>query len=78
RCQHLLIAMFFLSEYGVAFADLHSSFDKLHTTMSTAYGLPHGPKDFEEALRILEGSFIKIINIRGPVVSFINPSLKDY
>ncbi|MGR7138203.1 nSTAND3 domain-containing NTPase [Klebsiella aerogenes] len=78
RCQHLLIAMFFLSEYGVAFADLHSSFDKLHTTMSTAYGLPHGPKDFEEALRILEGSFIKIINIRKPVVSFINPSLKDY
>lgn len=78
RCQHLLIAMFFLSEYGVAFADLHSSFDKLHTMMSTAYGLPHGPKDFEEALRILEGSFIKIINIRKPVVSFINPSLKDY
>ncbi|MEH8539440.1 hypothetical protein RAG52_27570, partial [Klebsiella pneumoniae] len=31
-----------------------------------------------EALRILEGSFIKIINIRKPVVSFINPSLKDY
>ena len=71
RCQHLLIAMFFLSEYGVAFADLHSSFDKLHTTMSTAYGLPHGPKDFEEALRILEGSFIKIINIRKPVVDSI-------
>jgi len=46
--------------------------------MSTAYGLPHGPKDFEEALRILEGSFVNIVNISGPRVSFLNPSLKDY
>lgn len=78
RCRHLLIAMFFLTEYGVSVPALRSSFDTLHTSMSTAYGLAYGPKDFEEALRILEGSFVKIVNINGPVVSFINPSLKDY
>ncbi|MCU8152236.1 restriction endonuclease [Vibrio vulnificus] len=78
RCQHLLIAMFFLSEYGVSLAKLRSSFDKLHTTMSRSYSLAHGPKDFEEALRILEGSFVNVINIKGPIISFINPSLKDY
>ncbi|MFJ2458095.1 hypothetical protein ACIOVC_06035 [Pseudomonas neuropathica] len=40
--------------------------------------LAHGPKDFEEALRILEGSFVNVVNIDGPTVSFLNPSLKDY
>ncbi|WPN97328.1 restriction endonuclease [Pseudomonas sp. MUP55] len=78
RCRHLLMAMFFLTEYGVPLAILRSSFESLHTAMSTAYGLEHGPKDFEEALRILEGSFINIVNISGPTVSFLNPSLKDY
>lgn len=78
RCRHLLIAMFFLSEYGVSIDIVGAYFNILHTSMSTAYGLAHGPKDFEEALRILEGSFIKIVNISSPIVSFINPSLKDY
>src|SRR5262249_1160206 len=36
---------------------------------------PHDPKDFEEALRILEGGFI---TIAGRLVSFVNPSLRDY
>ena len=78
RCKHLLIAMFFLSEYGVSLVTLRSSFDPLHTAMCKAYGLAHGPKDFEEALRILEGSFVNIINYKEPRISFINPSLKDY
>ncbi|CAH0273103.1 restriction endonuclease [Pseudomonas brassicacearum] len=78
RCRHLLMAMFFLAEYGVDLATLRSSFETLHIAMSTAYGLAHGPKDFEEALRILEGSFVNIVNISGPIVSFLNPSLKDY
>lgn len=78
RCRHLLIAMFFLSEYGVSIDIVGAYFNILHTSMSTAYGLAHGPKDFEEALRILEGSFIKIVNISSPIVSYINPSLKDY
>lgn len=78
RCRHLLIAMFFLAEYGVSLVTLRSSFEPLHTAMSRTYGLAHGPKDFEEALRILEGSFVNIVNISGPRVSFLNPSLKDY
>jgi DNA polymerase III delta prime subunit len=75
RCRHLLLAMFFLSEYGVAVSGLRAAYDSLHAAMSSTYGLPHGPKDFEEALRILEGSFVSIVDQR---VSFVNPSLKDY
>lgn len=78
RCRHLLITMFFHTEYGVSLATLRSSFYPLHIAMSTVYGQARGPKDFEEALHILEGSFIKIVNTSGPVISFINPSLKDY
>lgn len=78
RCRHLLIAMFFLTEYGVPLATLRSSFDALHTVLCRGFRLAHGPKDFEEAIHILEGSFVKIGSISGPVVSFINPSLKDY
>ncbi|HEA3132739.1 TPA: restriction endonuclease [Aeromonas hydrophila] len=78
RCRHLLITMFFLTEYGVPLATLRLSYDHLHNVMSVAYGQAHGPKDFEEALRILEGSFISIVNIGVPRVFFINPSLKDY
>ncbi|MBS4719891.1 restriction endonuclease [Aeromonas caviae] len=78
RCRHLLMAMFFLTEYGVSIGTLRSSFESLHAALSRAYGLAHGPKDFEEALRILEGSFVNIVNISGPRASFLNPSLKDY
>lgn len=78
RCRHFLMAMFFLSEYGVPLAPLRASFDTLHIAMSSAYGLAHGPKDFEEALRILEGSFINVTRINEPKVSFLNPSVKDY
>ncbi len=37
--------------------------------MSKEYGLAHAPKDFEEALRILEGSFVRIVTINDPTVS---------
>lgn len=75
RCQNLLLSMFFLSEYGTHMADLRAAYDALHAALSTSYGYPHGPKDFEEALRILEGSFLKISD---GMVSYINPSLRDY
>ncbi len=75
RCRHLLLAMFFLSEFGVPINALQVACESLHSAMSSAYGLPHGPKDFEEALRILEGSFI---SIEGERVLYLNPSLKDY
>lgn len=75
RCRDLLIAMFFLSEYRVEIGELRIAYDSLHSRMSSVYGQPYGPKDFEEALRILEGSFVNII---GENVSFLNPSLRDY
>jgi hypothetical protein len=75
RCRHLLLAMFFLPEFAVTIGALRTAYDPLHSAMSNSYGLPHGPKDFEEALRILEGSFVKI---EREMVSFLNPSLKDY
>ena len=75
KCRHLLFAMFFFSEYGVRTEELRVSYNSLHTVLSRRYGLPRDPKDFEEALRILEGSFIEI---RGATVSYVNPSFRDY
>lgn len=75
RCRHLLLAMFFLSEFGAHVSAVRTAYDSLHETMSVSYGLAHGPKDFEDALRILEGSFV---SIEGERILFVNPSLKDY
>ncbi len=74
-CQHLLFALFFESEFGVRVNDLQASFDPLHRALCQQYGAEFGPKDFEEALRTLEGSFVKISSGH---VSFINPSVKDF
>lgn len=75
RCQHLLLALFFCSEYGVSIDDLEAVYNGLHARLCMKYGESYGPKDFEESLKILEGSFLSISNRK---VSFINPSLKDY
>ena len=74
-CRHLLIALFFCSEYGVEIDDLKTAFNALHSSLSRKYGTPYGAKDFEEALKILEGGFIAIIGIQA---RFINPSVRDY
>jgi len=75
RCRHLLLTMFFGGEHGILIGKLRSAFESLHSAMSVAYGMAYGPKDFEEALRILEGSFLSIERER---ISYLNPSLKDY
>ena len=75
KCQHLLFAMFFCSEYGVRMEELRVSYNSLHTVLSERYRLRRNPKDFEEAIRILEGSFIEI---RDGMVSYVNPSFRDY
>ena len=74
-CRHLLIALYFSSDYGVSIDELRYVFDGLHAFLSKKYGYPFDTKDFEEALRILESGFIEI---SGRNVSFINPSLRDY
>ena len=47
----------------------------LHRDLSAKYGISRDPKDFEEAVRILEGGFI---TLRGTWVSYVNPSVRDY
>jgi hypothetical protein len=75
KCRHLLFAMFFCSEYGVQVAELKVAYDALHSALCTKYGNPRDPKDFEEALKTLEGGFV---NITGRSVSYVNPSVRDY
>ncbi len=75
KCRHLLFAMFFCSEYGVERDKLRQAYDPLHTALCARYSIAHDPKDFEEAIRTLEGGFI---NIGGRSISFINPSVRDY
>ncbi|MBR9971895.1 restriction endonuclease [Magnetospirillum sulfuroxidans] len=75
KCRHLLFAMFFCSEYGVERDTLRQAYDPLHTALCARYGVAHDPKDFEESIRTLEGSFI---NISGRSISYINPSVRDY
>jgi len=75
RCRHLLLALFFGSEYGIEIDDLRAPFNALHGYFCQKFGIAHDAKDFEEALKILEGGFLEI---RGKRISFVNPSLRDY
>lgn len=75
KCQHLLLALFFCSEYGIEIEELRSTYETLHGRLCTTYGIAHGPKDFEDAIRILEGGFV---SIRNDSLQFVNPSLRDY
>jgi hypothetical protein len=74
-CRHFLLALFFSSEYGAELEGLRLAYESLHPRLCAKYGDQHAPKDFEEALRILEGGFVAI---SGTQVSFVNPSLRDY
>ena len=72
KCQHVLFAMFFCSEYGVGIEELKVSYGSLHNVLSERYGIRRNPKDFEEAIRVLEGSFI---NVSNRAISYVNPSV---
>jgi hypothetical protein len=74
-CQHLLFALFFSSEYGAELESVRGVYESLHPRLCTKYGERHSPKDFEEAVRILEGGFI---TISGTQLNFVNPSLQDF
>ena len=75
KCRHLLISLFFCSESGSRISDLRLVFDATHAAMCEQFRIGAGPKDFEEALKILESGFVAI---SSTTVSFINPSLRDY
>ncbi|MBW3097148.1 hypothetical protein [Pseudohoeflea coraliihabitans] len=75
KCRHLLLTMYFCSEYGVELDELRTQYEALHRDLSAKYGTARDPKDFEESVRILEGGFI---TLRGTHVSYVNPSFRDY
>lgn len=75
RCQHLLFALYFASEYGAELDDVREIFDGVHPLLCAAFGLSSDIKDFEESVKSLEGSFIAIANGQ---LSFVNPSVRDY
>lgn len=75
KSQNLLLSMFFGSEYGESIDNTRTNFSKLHHTISTHYGQPTTPTDFEDTLKSLESGFIAISRNR---VSFVNPSLRDF
>ncbi|MCK1452178.1 hypothetical protein IVB36_15080 [Bradyrhizobium sp. 35] len=75
KCQHLLIGLFFCSGSGSRISDLRLVFDATHAAMCEQFRIGAGPKDFEEALKIMESGFVAI---SSTTVSFINPSLRDY
>jgi len=41
-CQHLLLALFFCSEYGVGVEKLKNAYESLHPRLCTKYGDEHG------------------------------------
>lgn len=75
RCRHLLFAMYVSAEHGAEIEDLEEVYNPLHQALCRHFSLSSGPKDFEESLRTLEGSFVTISNGR---VALINPSVRDY
>lgn len=75
RCRHLLFSLFFSSEYGVDIDELRASYNALHPYFCKKFSIEQDPKDFEEALKILESGYLEIRDRR---VSFVNPSLRDY
>ncbi|UNP28092.1 hypothetical protein [Lysobacter gummosus] len=75
HCQHLLIALFFMQQYGADLDDLRIAYDALHAVLCEKHRLSSTPKDFVESIRILEGGFIALT---GRSASFVNPSLRDY
>jgi len=74
-CQHLLFCLFFSSEWSSPIDELRQVYSALHPRLSLRYGDPHDPKDFDEALKILEGGFV---TISDGGARFVNPSLRDY
>lgn len=75
KCRHLLLTMYFCSQYGVELDELRPAFEALHQELCATHGVARDPKDFEEAVRILEGGFI---TLRNTQISYVNPSFRDY
>lgn len=75
KCQNLLTALFFSSEYGEEIETVRTNFRELNKQICAYFGQAYRPDDFEEALKTLESGFV---NISGQTVSFVNPAVRDF
>jgi hypothetical protein len=76
--QHLLIAMGSLPD-EIRVSDLETAFNALYQHRRTRLGFSTSSRDFENALRELDGTFIKTTLIGSDqVVAFHNPSVGDF
>lgn len=73
--RHLLISLFLLGNRASWIRNSRVAFESVHAAMCSDLGLPRDPKDFENSLKHLDGSFI-VINRNE--VDFINPSVRDF
>lgn len=72
--RSLLLALY-VAGGGENPVDLEPIFTSLHAVKAMKYNHQTRPRDFEEALRALEGAFLSISLKR---VDFLNPSVKEY
>lgn len=75
KCQNLLYALYFGSQYAETIVNLRVNYSCLHRTVCLFYSQTIAPDDFEEALQTLESGFI---SISSSTVTFVNPSLRDF
>jgi len=73
--RHLLIGLFFASSWTTNLEKLESIYNRIHPKLCAAYKLSFGPSDFQSAMHVLDGGFIRITDWG---VDFVNPSVRDY
>jgi hypothetical protein len=76
--QHLLLALWSMPD-EVSLADLASAFRSFYQQRRAKLGFAAGSRDFEQAVKQLDGNFIRLSLDEGSrSVSFHNPSVRDY
>ena len=76
--RHLLLVMTTLRE-DARLEDIEKSFWKFYTFRAKHFGFPTSPGDWTDALKELDGNFIKSGKVgKDLVVSFHNPSVRDF
>jgi hypothetical protein len=76
--QHLLLALCSMPDV-VLLDDLESAFRDLYQRRREKLGFAAGSRDFEHALKQLDGNFIRIsLSEDSRIVSFHNPSVRDF
>jgi hypothetical protein len=70
-----LLLVLYTVDWVESVADLEPAFAEFHAPLVVKYNYQSSPRDFAEALRLLEGAFLSISSGR---VRFLNPSVKDY